>query len=104
MTQRDNDKKIERRSHWNRIEAMNQEKFNLILSAGIGGLVILVASVLVFVVIRYWKTTTKDSVVDVSDVFSDYREMYARGELSRAEFDHIRQGLGKELSGLINKK
>ena len=51
MTQRDNDKKIERRSHWNRIEAMNQEKFNLILSAGIGGLVILVASVLVFVVI-----------------------------------------------------
>ena len=103
MTRRDNDKKIERRSHWNRIEAMNQEKFHLILSAGIGGLVILVASVLVFVVIRYWKTTT-DSVVDVSDVFSDYREMYARGELSRAEFDHIRQGLGKELSGLINKK
>ena len=83
---------------------MNQEKFNLVLSAGLGGLAILVAGVFVFLVIQYWKTMTKDSVADVGDVFSDYRGMYARGELSRAEFDHIRQGLGKELSGLINKK
>ena len=83
---------------------MNQEKFNLVLSAGLGGLAILVAGVFVFCVIQYWKTTTKDSVADVGDVFSDYRGMYARGELSRAEFEHIRQGLGKELSGLINKK
>jgi len=83
---------------------MNQEKFNLVLSAGLGGLAILVAGVFVFLVIQYWKTMTKDSVADVGDVFSDYRGMYARGELSRAEFEHIRQGLGKELSGLINKK